>query len=164
MFCIFFSTVQYDDQGYRRNNIFKITTQTNKLHWCFVFFFPLYHTTVSYTHLDVYKRQRWLSLLPVVSRLLEQLSALILFFTSAVKEDKLLAAEHILVKLRDPVTRLYLEFLEFVLPVFVGLNRKMQSEGIKIHLLYDRISALYKQVLQCYTKQDYLEHLSLIHI
>lgn len=45
---------------------------------------------------------RWLSLQVVVTRLLEQMPALILFFKKAATEDHLLAAETILNKRHDP--------------------------------------------------------------
>ncbi|XP_037301008.1 uncharacterized protein LOC115447681, partial [Manduca sexta] len=80
---------------------------------------------------------RWLSLLQVVKRLLEQLPALKLYFQSAVLTDRLLAAQSILHKCMEPTTELYLEFLHFVLPYFNDLNKEMQSESPKLYLLYD---------------------------
>ncbi|KAH8027920.1 hypothetical protein HPB51_011150 [Rhipicephalus microplus] len=56
---------------------------------------------------------RWLSLQVVVTRLLEQMLALISFFKKAATEDRVLAAEAILEKLSNPSTKLYLEFLEY---------------------------------------------------
>ena len=61
---------------------------------------------------------RWLSLLLVRKRLLEQLPTLKLFFQSA---DRLLSAQTILNKCIEPTTELYLEFLCFVLPYFNDL-------------------------------------------
>lgn len=72
---------------------------------------------------------RWLSLEAVVSRLLEQYDALQLHFTGVALSDRILAAESILDKLRDPANKLYLQFLEFILPLFNDLNKKMQSQG-----------------------------------
>ncbi|KAL1478592.1 hypothetical protein MTO96_034971 [Rhipicephalus appendiculatus] len=71
---------------------------------------------------------RWLSLEVGVTRLLEQMPALILFFRKAAIKDRLLAAETILEKLSDPSTKLYLEFLEYMLPYFTNPNKEMQSE------------------------------------
>ncbi|XP_045116694.1 uncharacterized protein LOC123507659 [Portunus trituberculatus] len=47
---------------------------------------------------------RWLSLHSAVKRLLEQLPALQLFFTQAALEDRVIAADTILQRLRDPFT------------------------------------------------------------
>ncbi|KAL1446714.1 hypothetical protein MTO96_044491, partial [Rhipicephalus appendiculatus] len=100
---------------------------------------------------------RWLSLEVVVTRLLEQMPALILFFRKAAIEDRLLAAEAILEKLSDPSTKLYLEFLEYMLPFFTNLNKEMQSEETRIHLLHEKVSGMLKCILECYIKRDYLE-------
>lgn len=93
---------------------------------------------------------RWLSLLSVVNRIIEQYPALKLYFTSAVLEDKIMNAQTVLETMSNPFNLLYLQFLGFVLPFFVDLNIEMQSEGIKIHLVYDRIGTLYKEILKCY--------------
>ncbi|KAL3231300.1 hypothetical protein MRX96_023346 [Rhipicephalus microplus] len=100
---------------------------------------------------------RWLSLQVVVTRLLEQMPALISFFKKAATEDRVLAAEAILEKLSNPSTKLYLEFLEYVLPFFTNLNKEMQSEETRIHLRHEKVSGTLKCILECYIKRDYLE-------
>lgn len=70
---------------------------------------------------------RWLSLHMVVSRLLEQWDALKLYFTEAVFNDRLIASDTILQRLNNPFTKMYLEFLDFALPIFNTLNLQMQS-------------------------------------
>ncbi|CAH2092487.1 unnamed protein product [Euphydryas editha] len=100
---------------------------------------------------------RWLSLLQVVKRLLEQLPALKLYFQSAVLTDRLLAAQSILNKCMEPTTELYLEFLSFVLPYFNDLNKEMQSESPKLYLLYENIFITYKTILECFLKPECLE-------
>lgn len=107
---------------------------------------------------------RWLSLLSVVNRLIQQFTALKLYFTTAVLEDKILNAQTILESLSNPFTLLYLQFLAFVLPFFVDLNIEMQSEGIKIHLVYDRIGTLYKEILECYIQKLYIKNKKLYEI
>lgn len=92
---------------------------------------------------------RWLSLHIVVKRLLEQLPALKLFFTQAALEYRLLSAESILQKLQDPFSKLYLEFLDHVLPMFSDLNKEMQSENPKIYTLHNRVSAVLHTILDC---------------
>nr|XP_037290874.1 uncharacterized protein LOC119186301 [Rhipicephalus microplus] len=100
---------------------------------------------------------RWLSLQVVITRLLEQMPALISFFKKAATEDHVLAAEAILEKLSNPSTKLYLEFLEYVLPFFTNLNKEMQSEETRIHLLHEKVSGTLNCILECYIKRDYLE-------
>ncbi|XP_068232268.1 SCAN domain-containing protein 3-like [Palaemon carinicauda] len=99
---------------------------------------------------------RWLSLHSVVKRLLEQLPALKLFFTQAALKDRLVAAETILQRLNDPITKLYLEFLDHVLPFFCDLNKEMQAQDPKIYTLKARISAVLFTILECYLKPSYL--------
>lgn len=100
---------------------------------------------------------RWLSLLPVVKRLLEQLPALKLYFQNAVLNDRLLAAQTIHVKSMDPSTELYLNFLDYVLPYFHDINKETQSESPKLYLLYDRTFTTYKTILECFIKPELLQ-------
>ncbi|XP_072397957.1 zinc finger protein 862-like [Diabrotica undecimpunctata] len=99
---------------------------------------------------------RWLSVESVVSRILEQYGALILYFTDASLNDRTLASENILIKLNDQFTKIYLEFLEFSLPFFTNLNRQMQSEKPEVAQLYKCVSAVYKSFLECFIKRDIL--------
>ena len=100
---------------------------------------------------------RWLSLHSAVKRLLEQLPALQLFFTKAALEDRVIAADTILQRLHDPFSKLYLEFLDFVLPFFNDLNKEMQSENPKIYALHTRVSAVLHTILEFYMKPSVLE-------
>lgn len=86
---------------------------------------------------------RWLSVHSAISRILEQYGALQLYFTDAVSQNDLLAAENILTKLRDPTTKLFLQFLDFILPFFTNLNKEMQSESPKIHLIYKNVTNIF---------------------
>lgn len=80
---------------------------------------------------------RCLSVYAAVNRVLKQYSALKLFFIDQVfHNDYLLATENILQKLQDPTTLL---FLDFVLPLFNDLNKEMQAEYLRIHILYEKI-------------------------
>lgn len=76
---------------------------------------------------------RWLSFHSVVDRVLEQYEPLSLFFAEEVNTSRLLSPQTILQRLQDPLFRMYLEFLEFVFPIFTKLNKKMQSEFPQIH-------------------------------
>ncbi|CAH2009382.1 unnamed protein product [Acanthoscelides obtectus] len=100
---------------------------------------------------------RWLSLESAVNRILEQYNALVLFFTDAAMSEGVLAAQNILNDLKDPLTKAFLLFLQFVLPLFNNLNREMQAEKPKIHSLYSSISSSYKVLLEYFIKRDVIE-------
>ena len=100
---------------------------------------------------------RWLSLLPVVKRILEQYDALTLFFEKAATTDQILAAETISLRLKEHYTKMYLQFPEFVLPFFHTLNAEMQAEDSKMHVLYDRVATVFKSFIQFLMKPDYLK-------
>ncbi|KAG0435274.1 hypothetical protein HPB47_018584 [Ixodes persulcatus] len=95
-------------------------------------------------------------------RLLQQMPALILF-KKAATEDCLLAAKTILEKLKNPSTRLYHEFSEYVLPPFTNLNKEMHWKwadfrlGTRIHLLHGKLSGVLKFILEFYIKPEYSE-------
>lgn len=100
---------------------------------------------------------RWLSFLPVVKRILEQYDALETFFDKAAMTDKILAAETIAGRLKEKYVKMYLQFLEFVLPFFHSLNIEMQSEDSKMHVLYERVAAVFKTFVEFFLKPDYLK-------
>lgn len=60
----------------------------------------------------------------------------------------MLAAESILEMLQDPSTKLYLEFLEYMLPLVTDLNKDIQSEETRIHLLHRKVSGVLKSILK----------------
>lgn len=118
-----------------------------------------------YLELKPYKllqpsQTRWLSLLNVVTRLLKNFAALKVYFAKAALYDSIQPAAHIHRLLENPLTELYLQFLEFILPLFNDLNREMQSEKPKIHMLYERIKSTYLLLLSYYMNQKYLDSLS----
>lgn len=100
---------------------------------------------------------RWLSLLSVVKRLLEQYDAFILYFTNASFTDRLTTPDTILMRLKEPITKLYLQFLEFVLPFFNDINIEMQSEEPKIYQFYDKITGVLKALYDCFINPQYLK-------
>lgn len=107
---------------------------------------------------------RWLSLEAVVSRVLEQYEALKSYFrlqdfeNDTLNNDK---ARQIYVQLNNPVNELYLEFLHFILPVIIDLNKEYQSQNPKLFLLYSRMESSYKFVLSCYIKPDILNSIEI---
>lgn len=61
---------------------------------------------------------RWLSLGAVVSRILEQWAALLLYFTDSYPSQRLISTEHIYLSLMDPFMKLYYHFLDWIIPIF----------------------------------------------
>ncbi|KYN50089.1 hypothetical protein ALC62_00117, partial [Cyphomyrmex costatus] len=110
---------------------------------------------------------RWLSVESVVVRILEQYEALKLFFIDAsVSSDRTSAgtAKSILQKLQDPLTKMFLMFLEFVLPIFNNLNRELQSTSPQIHNLHKRICTIYKTLLEYFIKRTVIQRTSIFLI
>lgn len=64
---------------------------------------------------------RWLSLLAVVNRILEQWVSLQLFFSKKWLDERIFATEIIYHDLNDPFLKLYFLFLQWVLPKFIKL-------------------------------------------
>ncbi|XP_023221188.1 uncharacterized protein LOC111622947, partial [Centruroides sculpturatus] len=117
------------------------------------------------THKILHPSQtRWLSVHGVVIRILEQYAALKLYFTDAVNSNDVLAANNILQKLNDPVSKLFLEFLDYVLPLFNILNIEMQSESPKLHVLYDNVCLVLKTIYDCFLQRNYITTTSIENI
>lgn len=99
---------------------------------------------------------RWLSLISVVKRLLEQWDALKLFFNSQWFEHKTHSSEHINQALHNDIIKLYYLFLEYVLPKVTQLNEYFQSEKVIITDLHINICRMYKDILCCFLKDGYV--------
>lgn len=97
---------------------------------------------------------RWLSLHSCVKRILEQYDALKLYFQSENLIDN--KAAHIFKSISNPFTKLYLYFLDFVLPILTNLNIAFQAENPQIHNIYSKVATAYKTLLECYVKPNYL--------
>lgn len=115
----------------------------------------------NFCNVKIYKilhpsQTRWLSVHSVVSRILEQYRPLQLYFTDAVAKNDILATENILTKLNDPTVKLFLEFLDFILPFFNNLNKNMQSESPRVHVMYRNVCNVLKSIFDCFIKRNYL--------
>lgn len=107
---------------------------------------------------------RWLSLVMAVERIIEQWEALKLFFTNRWLIERLQVTEQIFKELTSPITKLYFFFLEWILPKFTDFNRFFQTNAAVITELHDRVVNLYKEILLCYMKRDYIMKTSLSDI
>ncbi|XP_042147501.1 uncharacterized protein LOC121836612 [Ixodes scapularis] len=65
---------------------------------------------------------RWLSVHAAVARVLEQYDALTAYFAAAASTERLLVPATVHERLVDPVNKLILEFVDFILPSFTNLN------------------------------------------
>lgn len=99
---------------------------------------------------------RWLSVHAAIKRVLEQYIALKLFFVDAVTNNDVNVCQKILDDLFDPTTQLFLQFLDFVLGIFNDLNKQMQAEKPKIHVLYSSVCNTLRTLYDCFLKRDYL--------
>lgn len=107
---------------------------------------------------------RWLALVMVVNRLLEQYSALVAYFQlQAFESDALTKSltKDIYKQLNNPITKLYLEFLQFILPTITNLNLEFQSESPKIFTLYCRMADAYRFILSYYIKPSLLSNIDI---
>lgn len=89
---------------------------------------------------------RWLSSVTVVSRVLEQWDALLLYFNDIWLSERVLSTELIYNSLHNPFIKLYL-FLEWVLPKFTHFNALFQSNKVVITVLHEKLILLYKELL-----------------
>jgi hypothetical protein len=85
---------------------------------------------------------RWLSMKGAVKRILEQYSALKLYFTSDVMEDATHTNESILKSLNNKFIQAYLEFMDYSLGRFALFNILFQSETPLLHRLKDEVERL----------------------
>ena len=85
-----------------------------------------------------------------VSRILEQWDALELLFADAAEKEGLVAAENVVSTLKNPIVKLYFQFLDCVLAMFTKFNRLFQSEYPNLHRLTRELVTLYKSLLSCY--------------
>ena len=99
---------------------------------------------------------RWLSLQMCVSRIIEQWDALEAFFAHQASIERLVSADNLASAYRNPIFKLYFNFLYCVLPKFTKFNKLFQSESPNLHCLTSELVALYKSLLSCYMTNTYI--------
>lgn len=101
----------------------------------------------------------------VVDRVLLLWDSFILYFTNSVfEEDKLHVTSAILDNLRNPIFKIYLLFLSYILDIINKMNLTFQGEGTQIHVLHTRFTNLYKTVLKNYIKRSIIDKIDLSKI
>lgn len=136
------------------HNIFNFFSHSSKRQCQFIEF-------QNFLNLSVHKllhpsQTRWLSLFAVVQRILEQWGVLHLYFKENWLAKKFIVAEDIFKQLNNPFTKMYFYFLEWVSPKFSALNQYFKSEHVVLNNLSEKMELVYKELLLCYMKRDYV--------
>lgn len=120
-------------------------------------------------HLPCYKipklsQTRWLSRENVISTVLDQYSALLLYFQREEKTDKIDGATMIYRTLIDGQTKPMLMFLQYVLTKINRINREFQSEEFRLHILFMMVTSEYKDLLSLFIKESLIISMKLSEI
>lgn len=99
---------------------------------------------------------RWLSLQMCVKRLLEQWSALKLYFTELAFSDPTHVNDSIVEGLQNEFSLAYLEFLDYNLGRFNSFNTQFQSESPNFHLLKRETHNLIKRLCSDFMKPAFV--------
>ncbi|CAH2109219.1 unnamed protein product [Euphydryas editha] len=99
---------------------------------------------------------RWLSLVAVIDRILEQWDAFKLFFTDCWLNERLVSTELIFNSLNDPFMQLYYLFLSWILSKFINFNKLFHSKKVVITCLHENVREMYKDILLCILDRDYV--------
>lgn len=111
-----------------------------------------------------YVNSRWISLVPVIERVLEQYEALHHYFLSVVpkqsgKTDSFYA-KRISAALNAPSTIVRLHFLKSVGSLYMKFLTFMQSDQPLIHLLYDELVELIRSLMARFVKPELIQGVS----
>ena len=107
---------------------------------------------------------RWLSRENVISSVLDQYSALLLYFQTEAKTDKIDGAAEIYKILSNCGTKPMLLFLQYVLKKINNMNCEFQSEEFRLHVLYQMITCEYKNLLSFFIDDAVLKSQKLSNI
>ena len=110
--------------------------------------------SINYKAILSHVETRWLSLLRVISRVLELWPALVSYFHSHDDAEKPGRVRTIKNQLCDE-TKLYLLFLNFLLPTINAFNVAFQATThTTIHRLHPEINKLTKRILRCFVRVE----------
>lgn len=98
---------------------------------------------------------RWLSVTAAVQRIVEQWAALQLYFDSKQKE-RLLSVDTICRDLRNPLIKLILLFLCWVLPKITNMNAHFQHAKVVLTDVHQLMTSTYKDLLRSFLNNDYV--------
>jgi hypothetical protein len=83
-------------------------------------------------------------------------NSLTLYFKHRILEDNSPTVQSLLNAFRNPVFKLYLCFLSYVLQLVTHMNMNLQSEKPKLPELLGNMTTLNKTILKCYIKPEHL--------
>lgn len=97
---------------------------------------------------------RWLSLKQCVDRILEQYDPLEAYFREIVFEDHSKTTEEILDSFANKFTRVYLEFMSYMLELLTNFNKLFQSEAALLYRLKPETETLLRSLCANYMKRE----------
>lgn len=83
--------------------------------------------------------------------------ALKMFFTQFEAEERLKTVEYIVKDLKDKSVYLYLNFLNYILPLFNKLNLLFQRDTPTIHLVYVQVREFYITLLRSFCCRELID-------
>lgn len=101
---------------------------------------------------------RWVSLQQAVDRVIEQWQSLKVYFDKIWIGEKLSAVQSIHEGLHNRFIFAYLAFMNYILPQLNSINLIFQSKGPTLHLLHDKMSAVYRLLLNCFCYSHIISH------
>lgn len=107
---------------------------------------------------------RWLSLQAVISRILQQWNALILYFQNESLVEHVYGAQEILNSLHNVEFKLYFHFLQHILNIITKMNLEFQSENPRIHHLLPTIKMYYTMIVKFYIRPEIVNAVSINRI
>jgi hypothetical protein len=107
---------------------------------------------------------RWLSLWECVKRVLEQYDPLLAYFRLNVFEDPSRTTESIVIAMNNVFTKVYLEFLSYILGLLVDFNVLFQSEMPLLYELKSSVCQLLKQICSNFIQINVIKDSDILHI
>jgi Domain of unknown function (DUF4371) len=107
---------------------------------------------------------RWLSRGKVISRILEQWDALLLFFQSEAPTDKVDGAGDLFKMMSTAGTKHMLLFVNYVIAKIDRMNVEFQSEHFRIHKVFASITDEYRNILAMFIKNEVMQSYELSEI
>ena len=99
---------------------------------------------------------RWLSKEVCITRVLKQYPSLKSFFESQPESRSDARLKRLQASFSNPLTEIYLLFLQSVMPLFTDLNKMLQSDEPKLYMMHDSIKAFLRKLSGRFVRPDVL--------